>query len=48
MKKISLSLFLTILTFSFALVTAGCGKNGPPASPAGSKYNYPHPYPSEE
>ncbi len=48
MKKISLGLFLPLLTFSFALLTSGCGRKGPPEAPTGSTYNYPQPYPPEE
>ena len=48
MKKIYLSLFLPLFTFSLTLLITGCGRKGSPEAPAGSTYNYPQPYPSEE
>lgn len=48
MKKISLSLFLPLLIFSFTFFITGCGRKGPPEAPTGSTYVYPQPYPSEE
>lgn len=48
MKKISLSLFLPLLTFSLTLLMTGCGRKGSPEAPKGSTYDYPQPYPAEE
>ena len=47
MKKIFLNLFLPLITFSLALLMAGCGRKGSPEAPSGSTYNYPQCYPAE-